>query len=57
MNRRKKSRSRPSSRKRKPYRAPALTVHGDIRALTGGGGGNRADGTGNPKTMAAGGHP
>jgi len=44
MNKGKKDQSRQSSGTKKPYRSPELTVHGDIRALTRGGGNRRADG-------------
>jgi len=48
-----KKRSRQTQPKRgskKPYRQPALTVHGNLRSLTAAKGGNRGDGTGVPKT-------
>lgn len=36
--------------KKQPYQAPKLRVHGDLRALTQGKGGDRGDGGGVPKT-------
>ena len=42
------------AKKRKPYRRPKLTVHGDIRELTRTKGGTKADGTGKPATKASG---
>jgi hypothetical protein len=44
---------RPASAKR-PYRAPALKVHGDFRKLTAVKGGTGGDGTGKPKTKSSG---
>ncbi len=41
--------------KKKPYRAPKLTVHGDIRTLTRTKAGTKGDGTGKPATRASGG--
>jgi hypothetical protein len=38
---------------RKPYRAPRLTVYGDLRRLTAAKGGTRSD-TGPPKTKTTG---
>lgn len=35
---------------KKPYRAPRLTVYGDLRTITKAKGGTSADGTGEPKT-------
>ena len=43
MNKGKKGQSRQSTGKKKPYRSPELTVHGDIRALTRGGTGTKSD--------------
>ncbi len=40
--------------KKKPYRAPALTVHGDLRSLTRAKGGTRSDSGGRPKTKTTG---
>lgn len=54
MNKGKKGQSRQSTGKRKPYRSPELTVHGDIRALTRAKAGTNTDGTGKPKTRASG---
>lgn len=53
MNKGKKDQSRRSTGKKKPYRSPELTVHGDIRALTRTKGSNRTDVTG-PKTKLQG---
>ena len=39
--------------KRRPYAAPRLVVHGDLRKITLGKGSNLADGTGNPKTRSS----
>lgn len=40
-------------RAKKPYRSPRLTVHGDLRRLTLGGGGTKKEpGGGAPKTRA-----
>ena len=39
-----------------PYSTPTLTVHGDLRTITGAKGGNR-DETGLPKTFNGGGMP
>jgi len=36
--------------KRRPYRTPNLTVHGDLKTLTMAKGGNFNDGTGKPRT-------
>lgn len=36
--------------KKKPYRAPRLTVYGDLRTITKTKGGTFGDGTGAPKT-------
>ncbi len=52
MSGRKKGASRRRTHK-KAYRAPKLTVHGDIRTLTTAKGGTRSDG-GRPKTKTAG---
>jgi hypothetical protein len=54
MNKGKKDQSRRSTGKKKPYRSPELTVHGDIRALTRAKGGAKSDGTGVPKTKTTG---
>lgn len=40
--------------KRRPYRSPALKVHGDFRTLTAAKGGTGTDGTGKPKTRSSG---
>jgi hypothetical protein len=45
----KKRASRRRTERKKPYRAPKLIVHGDLRALTRKGG-KRNDGGGRPKT-------
>jgi hypothetical protein len=50
MNQGKKGRSRQSTGKKKPYRSPELTVHGDVRTLTLAKKGKNADGTGRPRT-------
>ena len=42
------------TRKKKPYRKPALAVHGDIRALTGTKKSKKADSGSKPKTYASG---
>lgn len=43
--------SKKASRAKKPYRPPRLTVYGDLRRLTQGGGGTRREGgPGTPKT-------
>ncbi len=42
--------------RKKPYRAPKLTEHGDIRTLTRAKAGNKNDGTGKPATKAGGGN-
>jgi hypothetical protein len=39
---------------KRPYRAPALKVHGDFRKLTAAKGGAGGDGTGKPKTKSSG---
>ena len=39
---------------RRPYRSPALKVHGDFRKLTAAKGGSATDGSGKPKTKGAG---
>ncbi len=49
----KKRASRRGGRK-KPYRAPKLTVHGDIRTLTRAKAGTKSDGTGKPATRVSG---
>lgn len=49
MKPKKRNRSEQPSRK-KPYRAPSLTEHGDIRRLTQMKGGMMGDGGGMPKT-------
>jgi hypothetical protein len=40
---------------RKPYRAPTLTVHGSVKALTRTKRGGKNDGGGKPRTRASGG--
>ncbi len=42
------------SARKKAYRAPKLTVHGDIRKLTRAKAGTRGDGTGKPATRTTG---
>ncbi len=42
--------------KRKAYRPPKLTVHGDIRTLTRAKAGTKSDGAGKPATRASGGN-
>ena len=39
---------------RRPYRSPALKVHGDFRKLTAAKAGINADGPGKPKTKTSG---
>jgi hypothetical protein len=39
---------------RRPYRSPALTVHGDFRKLTAAKAGINNDGSGKPKTKTSG---
>jgi hypothetical protein len=41
-------------RAKQPYRKPRLTVHGDVRQLTRGGGGSKQDGQGKPNTRLSG---
>lgn len=41
--------SKPTRRKKKPYRPPRVVVYGDLRRLTRAKGGNKTDG-GQPKT-------
>jgi hypothetical protein len=43
------------ARAKRPYRAPALKVHGDFRKLTAAKSGNRSDGGGKPRTRSSGG--
>jgi hypothetical protein len=43
---------RRSGGKKKPYRKPELSVHGDIRAITQSKGSHSNDGTGKPATKA-----
>jgi hypothetical protein len=45
-----------TARKKKPYRSPALKIHGDFRKLTAAKGGNGGDGGGKPSTKASGGN-
>lgn len=42
------------NRRRKPYRPPRLTVHGDLRRLTMVKGGGANDGGGKPRTKLSG---
>ena len=44
----------PRASVKRPYRAPALKVHGDFRKLTAAKGGTNADGSGKPKTKTTG---
>jgi hypothetical protein len=44
----------PRREKKRPYRTPRLTVHGDLRTITLAKGGGSADGTGKPRTRASG---
>jgi hypothetical protein len=39
-----------SAAAKRPYRAPALKIHGDFRKLTAAKGGTNADGAGKPRT-------
>ncbi len=50
----KQGESRRRTGSKKPYHAPKLTVHGDIRTLTRAKGGNRSDGGAKPKTKTTG---
>jgi hypothetical protein len=43
-------RTQPGRGSKKPYRTPALKVHGNLRSLTAAKKGNRGDGMGVPKT-------
>ena len=45
---------RKTSRAKKPYRTPRITVYGDLRRLTLAKGGAANDGGGKPRTKAAG---
>ncbi len=45
-----------SAGKRKAYRPPKLTVHGNVRELTRAKAGTKNDGTGKPATKASGGN-
>ena len=38
---------------KRPYRSPALKVHGDFRKLTAAKGGNNNDGSGKPRTRSS----
>jgi hypothetical protein len=38
---------------KRPYRAPVLAIHGDLRKMTQGKGGSQNDGSGKPKTRQA----
>ena len=42
----------PERGSKKPYRKPALTVHGDLRSLTAAKGSTKSDGPGVPKTKS-----
>jgi hypothetical protein len=44
----------PQHAKKRPYRTPELTVHGDLKTLTRAKGGFGADGTGKPRTKSSG---
>ena len=46
----------PRPARRRPYRTPALTVHGDLRAMTAAKSGNKGDGAGKPSTRQSGGN-
>jgi hypothetical protein len=46
----------PPSPKKRPYRAPELTVHGNLKTLTMSKSGRNADGSGKPRTKNAGGN-
>ena len=46
----KEKRDTPKRAKKRPYRAPKLTRHGDLQSLTRTKGGDRGDGGGAPKT-------
>lgn len=41
---------RPSLKKKRPYRAPVLIVHGDLKTMTAAKAGGSNDGSGKPKT-------
>lgn len=51
MNARKQTRVLPP--KKRPYQAPKLIVHGNLRALTLAKGGTLGDGSGKPKTRTS----
>jgi hypothetical protein len=44
----------PPPPKKRPYRAPELTVHGDLKTITMVKGGRFTDGTGKPNTRLSG---
>ncbi len=56
MSREEKAAARRGRGTRKPYAAPKLTVHGNIRTLTRAKAGTKNDGTGKPATKAGGGN-
>ena len=45
----------PRHAKKRPYRAPRLMVHGDLKAITMAKGGSSNDGGGKPRTRLSGG--
>ena len=49
-----KRRTDEAERPKKPYRSPALKIHGDFRTLTAAKGGTSNDGGGKPNTKASG---
>lgn len=49
-----KRRTDETERPKKPYRSPALKVHGDFRRLTAAKGGTNNDGGGKPATKSSG---
>ena len=45
----------PRDVRKRPYRTPALTVHGDLKAITAAKAGASSDGGGKPRTRLSGG--
>jgi len=50
-----RKKNEPPHAKKRPYRPPELTTHGDLKALTMGKGANQTDSGGMPKTRTSGG--
>ncbi len=48
-------RDAPRHTKKRPYRTPRLTVHGDLKTITMAKGGSSNDGGGKPRTKVSGG--